>query len=113
MRATRYWYIPIHVTPSSAEQLEQVHCFLGVSRSASVVCAYLVATEGLIPADSIAYVQSKRGIVAPNTGFRRQLEVYGAGFVGMKAKGKSIFKTRDRIKVLKANTSMTAVNFAF
>ncbi|EEB89908.1 hypothetical protein MPER_11947 [Moniliophthora perniciosa FA553] len=53
-----------------------VHCFAGVSRSATVVCAYLVATAGMRAIDSVAFVQSKRKIVCPNLGFRQQLEMY-------------------------------------
>lgn len=36
-------------------------------------------------AESIAFVKAKRGIVCPNTGFRRQLEVYATRFVGRRA----------------------------
>ncbi|KAJ8094439.1 hypothetical protein AAF712_005799 [Marasmius tenuissimus] len=53
-----------------------VHCYQGISRSATVVCAYLVATTGMRAIDSIAFVQSKRRIVCPNSGFRQQLEMY-------------------------------------
>ncbi|KAG7093972.1 hypothetical protein E1B28_007602 [Marasmius oreades] len=53
-----------------------VHCFQGVSRSATVVCAYLVATAGMRAMQSIGFVQSKRKVVCPNNGFRQQLEMY-------------------------------------
>lgn len=49
---------------------------MGVSRSATVVCAYLVATMSMTAPESISFVQSKRGIVCPNLGFRHQLEAY-------------------------------------
>ncbi|KAF9480500.1 phosphatases II [Pholiota conissans] len=53
-----------------------VHCLQGISRSATVVCAYLVATTEKTAIESIAHVQSIRGIVCPNIGFRTQLEQY-------------------------------------
>jgi atypical dual specificity phosphatase len=51
----------------------QVHCLQGISRSATLVCAYLVATTPMRATEAISHVQAKRGIVAPNLGFRRQL----------------------------------------
>ncbi|KAI0306086.1 protein-tyrosine phosphatase-like protein [Multifurca ochricompacta] len=53
-----------------------VHCLMGISRSATVVCAYLVATMELTPHEALAAVRAKRGIVSPNMGFLRQLEDY-------------------------------------
>lgn len=58
----------------------------GVSRSATVVCAYLIATTNLGAGESIAHVQSIRGIVCPNIGFRQQLEQYATRFVKHKPK---------------------------
>lgn len=54
---------------------------MGISRSATVVAAYLVATRKMAGADAIAYVQRKRPIVCPNLGFRQQLDVYANKFV--------------------------------
>ncbi|KAJ7355659.1 protein-tyrosine phosphatase-like protein [Mycena albidolilacea] len=59
-----------------------VHCFQGVSRSATVVCAYIVATTTMTASESIAYVQSKRSIVCPNQGFRNQLQAWSTQFYG-------------------------------
>ncbi|KAH9975712.1 protein-tyrosine phosphatase-like protein [Lactifluus volemus] len=53
-----------------------VHCMMGISRSATVVCAYLVATTRMTPHEALAAVKAKREIVCPNLGFRRQLEEY-------------------------------------
>ena len=55
---------------------------MGISRSATVVCAYLVATTPLIPSEAIDFVRAKRGVVCPNLGFRQQLETYGKQFDG-------------------------------
>jgi atypical dual specificity phosphatase len=49
---------------------------MGISRSATVVCAYLVATTRMTPREALAAVKAKREIVCPNLGFRRQLEEY-------------------------------------
>ncbi|KAI0056047.1 phosphatases II [Artomyces pyxidatus] len=53
-----------------------VHCFMGVSRSATVVCAYLVATANMTATDALSAVKERRSVVNPNFGFVRQLEVY-------------------------------------
>lgn len=47
-----------------------------MSRSATVVCAYVLATTNLSPSETIDFVVSRRCVVAPNTGFRKQLEQY-------------------------------------
>jgi len=57
-----------------------VHCMMGISRSATVVCAYLIATTDMVPTEAIAFAQSKRHIVCPNLGFRQQLESYAEQF---------------------------------
>jgi atypical dual specificity phosphatase len=68
-----------------------VHCFQGVSRSATIVCAYLIATSDrkMTVDEAISFIQSKRGIACPNTGFRSQLEIYASRFMGTKSKPKS------------------------
>lgn len=49
---------------------------MGISRSATVICAYLIATTRITPHEALVAVRAKRGIVSPNTGFLRQLEEY-------------------------------------
>ncbi len=49
---------------------------MGISRSATIVCAYLIATMRMTPDEALAAVKEKRGIVSPNVGFLRQLEEY-------------------------------------
>jgi protein-tyrosine phosphatase len=53
-----------------------VHCVQGVSRSASVVCAYLIRAYGWTPAQAVQYVKSKRPAAEPNPGFITQLGEY-------------------------------------
>lgn len=49
-----------------------VHCRVGVSRSATLVLAYLMLKERLTLVEAICAVKENRG-VAPNRGFLRQL----------------------------------------
>jgi len=65
-----------------------VHCLMGMSRSATVVCAYLVATTSMLPSECVAYVASKRSIVCPNSGFLRQLDTYATRYYGKGQKSK-------------------------
>lgn len=55
---------------------------MGISRSATVVCAYLVAEQGMKASAAIDFVREKRPIICPNVGFRRQLNEYAARFHG-------------------------------
>lgn len=54
----------------------QVHCFKGMSRSPTIVAAYLIATLKLSTDDALSRVKAARPVVLPNRGFRRQLEQY-------------------------------------
>jgi predicted protein tyrosine phosphatase len=53
-----------------------VHCMCGVSRSATLVAAYLIREKGMSANDAIELLHSKRQKVDPNKGFRQQLEYY-------------------------------------
>ena len=52
-----------------------VHCGAGVSRSASVVIAYLMH-QGVDYQSAFNYVKTKRPCINPNRGFARQLQSY-------------------------------------
>ncbi len=49
---------------------------MGISRSSTVVIAYLIATTKMTPPEALATVRSKRTIVRPNRGFMSQLQEY-------------------------------------
>jgi hypothetical protein len=49
---------------------------MGISRSTTVVMAYLIATTNVTPHEALATVRSKRTIVRPNRGFMSQLQEY-------------------------------------
>ncbi|RUS86457.1 hypothetical protein EGW08_005772 [Elysia chlorotica] len=51
-----------------------VHCNAGISRSAAIVMAYLIQTEGMNVNDAFSYLRSKRPATCPNPGFLIQLE---------------------------------------
>lgn len=55
-----------------------VHCIRGVSRSATIVCAYLMTAYKISHIEAVRRVRSKRPIARPNYGFMMQLEMYGA-----------------------------------
>lgn len=53
-----------------------VHCAMGVSRSATCVCAWLIKRRGMSANEALDYVKKARKCVSPNLGFIEQLLVY-------------------------------------
>lgn len=53
-----------------------VHCAAGISRSATIVCAYVMKKRGMTVQNAIAWVKHRRTIINPNPSFRTQLEIY-------------------------------------
>ncbi|XP_041350315.1 uncharacterized protein LOC121369354 isoform X2 [Gigantopelta aegis] len=53
-----------------------VHCKMGISRSASTVIAYLMKENRWSLEKALEFVQEKRGVINPNSGFREQLTTY-------------------------------------
>ncbi|KAG8219090.1 protein-tyrosine phosphatase-like protein [Butyriboletus roseoflavus] len=53
-----------------------VHCVMGVSRSATVVCAYLMVSQRLSVSAAIQYIRRRRPEIRPNYGFVRQLHAF-------------------------------------
>lgn len=53
-----------------------VHCYAGVSRSASIVIAYLMQEHGLTYLDALQHVRKCRWFINPNDGFKRQLQAF-------------------------------------
>eukprot|EP00271_Cylindrocystis_brebissonii_P007418 TRINITY_DN20940_c0_g1_i1.p2 TRINITY_DN20940_c0_g1~~TRINITY_DN20940_c0_g1_i1.p2 ORF type:complete len:159 (+),score=40.68 TRINITY_DN20940_c0_g1_i1:486-962(+) len=50
-----------------------VHCAMGISRSSTIVIAYLMATRGMTLATAFDLVKAARPIICPNPGFRKEL----------------------------------------
>ncbi|KAI7870022.1 protein-tyrosine phosphatase-like protein [Spinellus fusiger] len=53
-----------------------VHCEAGVSRSPTVVAAYLVKSKGIKPSEALEIIKGKREVISPNHGFLAQLVLY-------------------------------------
>lgn len=53
-----------------------IHCVCGVSRSSTLLSAYLMFKEGLTAKDAVELIQNCRSKVQPNDGFMEQLENY-------------------------------------
>jgi len=53
-----------------------VHCIFGISRSSTLLCAYLIKKRGMSLINAIEFVKSKRQKANPNEGFLKQLLKY-------------------------------------
>lgn len=53
-----------------------VHCFVGRSRSVTIVVAYLMKKHGLNLSQALEHVKSRRPQAAPNSGFISQLQSF-------------------------------------
>mgnify|MGYP002078611109 CR=1 FL=1 len=53
-----------------------VHCYAGVSRSVTIVVAYIMKYWGWNVENSISFVQAKRVVAKPNQGFMEQLKKF-------------------------------------
>lgn len=51
-----------------------VHCFVGRSRSVTIVVAYLMKKRGMSCSEALQHVKSKRSLAFPNSGFLLQLQ---------------------------------------
>ena len=53
-----------------------VHCYAGISRSATVIISYLMRAHELSLPEATSYLRSKRWFIQPNPGFIKQLQQY-------------------------------------
>jgi len=53
-----------------------VHCEGGISRSPTIVIAYLMRYNGMTLKDALEHVSQKRPIISPNMGFMNELKKY-------------------------------------
>ncbi|XP_024961015.1 dual specificity protein phosphatase 1-like isoform X2 [Cynara cardunculus var. scolymus] len=64
-----------------------VHCFVGRSRSVTIVVAYLMKKHRMSLSKALNHVKSKRSMAAPNHGFMLQLHNYEGIGLGSGEKG--------------------------
>ncbi|KAL8128757.1 hypothetical protein V2J09_017912 [Rumex salicifolius] len=60
-----------------------VHCFVGRSRSVTIVVAYLMKKHGMTLIEAHQHVRSKRPKAAPNSGFMKQLVEFEKSLSGV------------------------------
>ncbi len=70
-----------------------IHCNHGVSRSPSIVIAYLMANQDLTFEEAFNLVKKKREMVKPNSGFIKQLKEFESRLKEMKLKKIAFIKT--------------------
>uniref|UniRef100_A0A0D6QZK1 protein-tyrosine-phosphatase n=1 Tax=Araucaria cunninghamii TaxID=56994 RepID=A0A0D6QZK1_ARACU len=75
-----------------------VHCFAGISRSASVVTAYLMKTERLSQEDALESLRQCSNCVCPNDGFLEQLKMFEE--MGFKVDHASPLYKKFHLKIL-------------
>ncbi|KAH9924847.1 protein-tyrosine phosphatase-like protein [Fomitopsis serialis] len=76
-----------------------VHCVWGMSRSASVAIAFLMATRRMSLDDAFRHVVSRRKIVRPNSGFMQQLKVYERILRAREEKSKRVQRVFASMKI--------------
>lgn len=79
-----------------------VHCYFGVSRSATLVLAYAMKTYQLSYAEAFEKVKAKRSIIYPNLGFITQLNMY-------REMGYTISKDNIKYKMFRLNQAADSV----
>ncbi|EHB11713.1 Dual specificity protein phosphatase 15 [Heterocephalus glaber] len=83
-----------------------VHCFAGISRSTTIVTAYVMTVTGLGWREVLEAIKSTRPIANPNPGFRQQLEEFGWGTSGKLRRqleerfGESPFRDEEDVRAL-------------
>jgi hypothetical protein len=71
--AVAEWALPLMQEAAAYKERVLVHCWAGKSRSAAVVCAYLMTRDACSFDTALAHLRTKRAVVDPNPGFCAQL----------------------------------------
>lgn len=72
-----------------------VHCKMGISRSASVVIAYVMKAYDWNLDRALEFVKTKRGCIKPNSGFLKQLEIYQGILDASKQRHNSLWRSKS------------------
>ncbi|GIY04056.1 protein phosphatase Slingshot, partial [Caerostris darwini] len=72
-----------------------VHCKMGISRSASVVIAYVMKAYDWDLQRALEFVKTKRGCIKPNSGFLKQLEIYQGILDASKQRHNSLWRSKS------------------
>jgi len=73
---TIFVYFDEIVTFIESNKCVLVHCYAGISRSATAVLAYLMKTRNMQLDMALTFLQSKRHVICPNFSFMGQLKCY-------------------------------------
>ena len=60
----------------SSEKNIYIHCVMGISRSPSIVIAYLMYKNKMSYEEAYDFVKNKRNVINPNSGFQEQLKKF-------------------------------------
>ena len=60
----------------SSEKNIYIHCVMGISRSPSIVIAYLMYKNKISYEEAYDFVKNKRNVINPNSGFQEQLKKF-------------------------------------
>lgn len=72
-----------------------VHCKMGISRSASVVIAYVMKAYDWNLNKALEFVKNKRNCIKPNSGFLKQLEIYQGILDASKQRHNSLWRSKS------------------
>ncbi|RWS27244.1 dual specificity protein phosphatase 18-like isoform X1 [Leptotrombidium deliense] len=75
-----------------------VHCMCGVSRSSTLVLAYLIKYKRMSLKDAFRFAHQRRNVIRPNNGFFTQLIAYEKRITG-KTTAKMIKVKRGKVEV--------------
>jgi len=92
----------IHKAIEKANGKVLVHCHWGISRSTTIVLAYLIKYHKMTPFEAKVFVKKRRSIIGPNGGFIQQIDAY--------ARKLNILKTEKEQKVIPKEAIQTFYN---
>jgi hypothetical protein len=87
---SKYFNVTFNFIEQNTTGNTLVHCFAGVSRSATIVIAFIMRRYRWSFELSCEYVQNKRPQVQPNSGFWKQLKTFGLELYWTKKRRKNL-----------------------